>query len=198
MSWDYFYTKDLDPDIMNEIIELDATLSPKYELIRMTGFAAQGVTDNIKITFNAALDAAEKASLDVLVDTYETNDITQALYMTAYIQKGHSVGFEVYQKIFGLITAQGGFPDLDGGRAAYKAYLVNVRMMLKDGMPESAYREYINVVYPANLFNATTDALIRKWMRDLCIKRRDFSLYPTEADFLPVLTAIETAPEGTI
>lgn len=196
--WIYDYTKDLNPEIMSEIVDLDDTIGPKFEFVRVVGKVSEGATDNLKIYCNAALDAAEKAALDVLVDTYETNLITAALQTTEYTQKGHSIGFETYQKVFGLITSQGGLGTLDGGRAAYKAYLEHVRMMLKDGMPESAYREYIVVVEPTGILNADTQALIRKWMRRLCMERRDMTTYPTEADFLPILTAIETAPDGTI
>jgi hypothetical protein len=198
MSWDYVYTKDVEPEIMHEILLIDDTLEPKYDTVKMTGLAALGATDNLKFTFNAALDAAEKAALDVLVDTYETNPVTGALLTTHYTRRGHSIGFETYQKIFGLITSQGGLGSLDAGRVGFKTYLTPVRMMLKDGMPESAYREYIKVVEPTGMFNQVTQDIIRKWMRRLCTDRRDVATYPTEADFLPVLTAIETAEEGTL
>lgn len=196
MSWDYTYTKDVEVDILEDMIKLTPSLATKFLHGKITGLASLGATDNLKLSFSSALDGSEKADLDAVVDSYSSSHMIVAAYQTMHaVSKKQSSGFELYQRIFGLINSQGGLGTIDGGKTAYLTYLIPIRNMLKDGAPEFALRHMIKEIIPAGLFSTEVTDTCKAWIRRYAHEQNTAMDYAT---YDAILDAIETAPDGTI
>lgn len=118
---------------------------------------------------------------DPLIDTFYQNYLLQKVK--------NEDGFDLYEKIIGDINTEGGIPGLLDDSIPVYITLTGIRMMLKDGMFETALRYWVTDIQPASPFSSEQNDKYQQWIEDLCVK------YGTSA---AVISALKTVPKGQL
>jgi hypothetical protein len=102
----------------------------------------------------------------------------------------NTAGFDAYEKMFGLINANGGLgSSIDNDMIPAYSQLTQIRMMLKDGAFEMALRYWVTEISTLNLLDQDVADECVVIIEDLCID------YGTNQ---AVIDAIKTAPKGSL
>jgi len=137
-----------------------------------------------------AIKSVNQACLDLYAQTQDDFFIVDNFYQFYQLQKQKNIsGFDVYEKIVGDLSMNGGIPgSLDDSFAVYGS-LTMVRMMLKDGMFETALRYWVTDIKPTSPFTTEQNDAYQMHIENLCIQ------YGTAQAIVDV---IKTAPKGTL
>ena len=100
-------------------------------------------------------------------------------------------GFELYQKVIGLINSGGGMGTIDDGMTAYQNILLPIRFMLKDGFPEYSLRYLYKTILPAAVFPTALTDTVEAWIKEYAHKYRP-SVFPDAASYDVFLGQLET------
>ena len=184
MIFEYSYQISCDPVVLGDMIYLNDTLRNLYSHVDCN----DGVST---VFFNQALTQYEHDELNLLMDSYSTDNIIFLTHQGKYeSEKKQSEGWQLYQKMFGYINAKGGLGPVDQGSQVYQTYIVPVRNMLKDGCPEYVLRHLVKELTPSGLFDDTTIKYFTLWVRKYAHNYRPTSL--TYEQYDAILDLIET------